>query len=50
MQHPAQSDLLAGRPAAFESGDVDPAHDVAAFEFDADTCLTLRPVRPVLGF
>lgn len=45
----AGDDLLAGATAVFESGDVDPANGVAAFELESTDCL-VPEATPVPGF
>lgn len=46
---PDDDDLIAGQLAAFESGDVDPANGVFAYEFDAGLCLAMT-ATPLSGF
>lgn len=46
----SDSDLIQGDLAAFESGDIDPDHDVYAYEFDSGTCLDMLWDTPLSGF
>ncbi len=46
----ADNDLLHGRLAAFESGDVDPDNDVYAYDFSSSLCLQVQWDSPVPGF